>query len=252
MSDPLGLVSLALGAGSGRFDELSANQLVAAGLTIRQRSAPLVRALARRRTAAIMPACPAFLTALAASEGHGMVWMDPLQLTWEELRDECVSHNVGALFTLSQYLHTWPAEARSMWPIILLDQVPAKAVASLNNKEVVLDLGSHFGLSLEGTHDAAGSEEECLIVKGKAYTHRQLLNQAREHTNSGTLALGGRSTIADPAVAIDPLVTLVIAPLLEGGGVYSAGTAPEAVHEAESAQPPKANHLGCCGTPTPS
>ena len=51
MSDPLALLPLALAAGGGRIgvagDEhlLDAQQLVAAGLTLLQRSAPLVRAL---------------------------------------------------------------------------------------------------------------------------------------------------------------------------------------------------------------
>ena len=50
MSDPLALLPLALAAGAGRIgvagDALyDAPQLVAAGLTLLQRSAPLVRAL---------------------------------------------------------------------------------------------------------------------------------------------------------------------------------------------------------------
>ena len=53
MTDPLALFPLALAAGSGRIgavgvDVFDAPQLVAAGLTLLQRSAPLVRALANR------------------------------------------------------------------------------------------------------------------------------------------------------------------------------------------------------------
>ncbi|NUR34387.1 MAG: hypothetical protein HOQ30_10285, partial [Gemmatimonadaceae bacterium] len=68
MSDPLSLLPLALAAGGGRVNEHEAQQLVAAGLTLLQRSAPLVRALAGRRSAILLPTSSAILTALAASE----------------------------------------------------------------------------------------------------------------------------------------------------------------------------------------
>ena len=78
MSDPLALLPLALAAGGGRIgaaagDILDAQQLVAAGLTLLQRSAPLVRALSGKRSAILLPTSPQFLTALAASEGRGAV-----------------------------------------------------------------------------------------------------------------------------------------------------------------------------------
>jgi hypothetical protein len=42
---PLSLLPLALAAGGGRVDQYETQQLVAAGLTLLQRCAPLVRAL---------------------------------------------------------------------------------------------------------------------------------------------------------------------------------------------------------------
>src|SRR5215208_2325860 len=78
MSAPLSLLPLAAAAGGGRVDEYEAQQLVAAGFTLLQRSAPLVRALAGRRAGILLPASPAFLTALAACEGRGAVLINPL------------------------------------------------------------------------------------------------------------------------------------------------------------------------------
>ena len=66
MSDPLALLPLALAAGAGRVGvagadagDYDAQQLVAAGLTLLQRSAPLVRALSGRRAAILLPTVPA-------------------------------------------------------------------------------------------------------------------------------------------------------------------------------------------------
>ena len=83
MSDPLALLPLALAAGGGRIgavggDAFEAGQLVAAGLTLLQRSAPLVRALSGKRSAILLPTSPHYLTALAASEGRGAVLVNPL------------------------------------------------------------------------------------------------------------------------------------------------------------------------------
>ena len=54
MSNPLGLLPIAIAASGGRVDGFEAQQLVAAGLTLLQRSAPLVRALSGRRSAILL------------------------------------------------------------------------------------------------------------------------------------------------------------------------------------------------------
>ena len=71
MSDSSTLLPLAAAAGGGFIDGLPATQLVAAGFTLLQRSARLVRALRGKRAALLLNNGPQFLTALAASDGHG-------------------------------------------------------------------------------------------------------------------------------------------------------------------------------------
>ena len=63
------LLTLRAAAGGGTIDGHEAAALVAAGFTLLQRSAPLVRALAGKRSAILLPTSPQFLVALAASTG---------------------------------------------------------------------------------------------------------------------------------------------------------------------------------------
>src|SRR3954463_14178406 len=103
MSNPLALLPLALAARGGQVDQYEAQQLVAAGLTLLQRSAPLVRALSGKRSAILLPTSPHFLVALAASEGRGAVLINPLAAPAEidfQLRDA----GVGAVFTTSAFV----------------------------------------------------------------------------------------------------------------------------------------------------
>ena len=94
------LLPLAAAAGGGSIDGLSAPQLVAAGFTLLQRSAPLVRALAGRRSALLLPSGPQFLTALAASDGRGAVLINPLAAP-AEIAFQLADANVGAVFTVA-------------------------------------------------------------------------------------------------------------------------------------------------------
>src|SRR3954466_5705034 len=119
MPDPFSLLALAAAAHGGRIDEFETQQLVAAGLTLLQRSAPLVRALAGRRSAILLPTSPAFLTALAASEGRGAVLINPLASA-PEIAFQCVDANVGAIFTTLAFASRLPAGL----PVVLLDDVP--------------------------------------------------------------------------------------------------------------------------------
>ena len=194
MSDPLALFPLALAAGGGRIGAagddtlLDAQQLVAAGLTLLQRSAPLVRALSGRRSAILLPTVPAYLTALAASEGRGAVLVNPLAAP-REIAFQCADANVGAVFTTSALAPRVPAGL----PVILLDDAPRTARVVTPDRTQDIDLGSHFGLSIAGESDVRGRDEEAVIVYtsamagtplGAVLTHANLLANARATVNA--------------------------------------------------------------------
>lgn len=229
MSDPLALLPLALAAGGGRLRagsdgaEYEVQQLVAAGLTLLQRSAPLVRALSGRRSAILMPTSPAFLTALAASEGRGAVLINPLAAP-AEIAFQCADANVGAVFTVAALAARVPADR----VIVLLDDAPrtARVVAAGATREV--DLGSHFGLSLEGERDVAGRDEEAAIVYtsamrgtplGAVLTHANLLANARSTVEATQNVADDHVLALLPFSHLFGLTVTASSPLLAGGRV---------------------------------
>ena len=236
MPNPFSLLPLAVAAGGGRVDDFDAAQLVAAGVTLLQRSAPLVRALAGRRAAILLPTSPAFFVALAACEGRGAVLVNPLAAP-AEIAFQCTDANVGAVFTTSAFAARVPPGLT----IVLLDDAPrsARVVSGGASKDV--DLGSHHGLTLEGERDAAGRDEEAAIVYtsamrgtplGAVLTHANLLANARstiEAVDNGA---------ADHVLALLPLSHLFgltvtgIAPLLVGARV----TCQERFHPVRAAE----------------
>ena len=111
-----------MAAGGGRLDGFETQQLVAAGLTLLQRSAPLVRALSGRRSAILLPASPAFVTALAASEGRGAVLINPLA-SRVEAAYQTADARVGAVFTTTELAGRLPDHVTR----VLLDDVPRSA-----------------------------------------------------------------------------------------------------------------------------
>ena len=157
MSNPLALLPLALAAGGGRIaaagsDEVyEAQQLVAAGITLLQRSASLVRALSGRRAAILLPTSPAFLTALAACDGRGAVLVNPLAAP-AEIAFQCADANVGAVFTTSAFVPRLPPGLTT----VLLDEAPRLATVGAADRTHDVDLGAHHGLTLEGERDADG------------------------------------------------------------------------------------------------
>ena len=202
---------------------LEAQQLVAAGLTLLQRSAPLVRALSGKRSAILLQTSPAFLTALAASEGRGAVLINPLAAA-ADVAFQCADANVGALFTSSALAVRAPAGL----PIVVLDDVPrfARVIAHGRTREV--DLGSHHGLALELELNAHGRDEEAVIVYtsamrgtplGAVLTHANLLANARS-----TIQAAGNVS-SDHVLALLPfshlfgLTVTASAPLLVGARV---------------------------------
>ena len=164
MSDPLGLFPIAIAAGGGHVDGFEPQQLVAAGVTLLQRSAPLVRSLHRRRSAILLPTSPAFLTALAASDGRAAVLVNPLS-SRPEIAYQIRDANVGAVFTTSELADRLPPGIAT----VVLDDAPATARVLVDGATRTVDLGSHVGLTLEGEADAAPSSEEAVVVYTSAF-----------------------------------------------------------------------------------
>jgi long-chain acyl-CoA synthetase len=229
VSDPLALLPLALAAGGGRIgiagDDtlLDAQQLVAAGLTLLQRSAPLVRALSGRRSAILLPTTPAYLTALAASEGRGAVLVNPLAAP-RELAFQCADANVGAVFTSSALASRLPSDT----VVVLLDDAPRSARVVTPDRTQDVDLGSHFGLSLAGERDVRGRDEEAAIVYtsamagtplGAVLTHANLLANARSTVEAVANDADDDVLALLPFAHLFGLTVAGAAPLLAGGTV---------------------------------
>jgi long-chain acyl-CoA synthetase len=228
VSDPLALFPLALAAGRGRIgavssDAFDAAQLVAAGLTLLQRSAPLVRVLSGKRSAILLPTSPQYLTALAASDGRGAVLVNPLAAP-AEIEYQCRDANVGALFTNTSL----SARAPAGMPVVLLDDAPRTARVVTADRTQDVDLGSHHGLSIEGEPGVRGRDEEAVIVYtsamrgvplGAVLTHANVLANAR----STVEAVG--QTADDDVLALLPyshlfaLTVTCAAPMLGGARV---------------------------------
>lgn len=228
MSDPLALLPLALAAGGGRIGAagaapFDAQQLVAAGLTMLQRSVPLVRALSGKRSAILLPTGPAYLIALAASEGRGAVLVNPLASS-TEIDYQCRDANVGAVFTSSALAGRVP----DGMPVVLLDDAPRTARVVTADRTQEVDLGSHHGLAIEGERDVRGRDEEAVIVYtsamaglplGAVLTHANMLANARSTVEAVA------NTPDDDVLALLPfshLFALTVAggaPLLTGARV---------------------------------
>lgn len=237
MTDPLSLLPLAIAARGGVIDDRPASQWIAAGLTLLQRSAPLVRALAGRRSAILLPTSAHFITALGASEGRSALLLD-VESSSDELRARLTLTDVGALFTLSTFLTFAPAV-----PVVLLDEAPRHAQVRTGGRIADIDLGSHFPLELHGDPDAAGSDEEAVVVhaqrssgehRSSCVTHRDLLARGRRLCRTASLAAEDRVLAALPYSDPQGLLLGAVAPLLCGARVSTlrvatAGPALEAI-----------------------
>jgi long-chain acyl-CoA synthetase len=230
VSNPLALVPLAIAAGGGRISAVGdgapvfeAQQLIAAGLTLLQRSAPLVRALSGRRSAILLPTSPAYLTALAASDGRGAVLINPLAAV-AEVAFQCADANVGAIFTTTAFASRLPAGV----VVVLLDDAPARATVVADGRTTEVDLGSHHGLSLEGERDVDGRDEEVAVVYtsamrgtalGAVLTHRNLLANARSTIEALAITSDEHVLAALPYAHLFGLTVTATAPLILGGRV---------------------------------
>ncbi len=212
-----------MAAAGGNVDGFEASQLVAAGQTLLQRSARLVRALSGKRAAILLPTSPAFITALAASDGRGAVLVHPLaassEIAWQ-LKDA----NVGAVFTTSALVARLPPEL----PLVLLDDAPRSARVVANGESRAVDLGTHHGLALVGDTATPGRDEECAIVytsamtgraRGAILTHRNLLANARATVDAMALTPVDRTLALLPYAHLFGLTVTATAPLLSGGSI---------------------------------
>jgi long-chain acyl-CoA synthetase len=229
VTDPLALLPLAIAAGRGRIgiagesDDFDAQQLVAAGLTLLQRSAPLVRALAGRRAAILLPTMPAYLTALAASEGRGAVLVNPLASP-VEIAYQSTDADVGAVLTIESLAPRVPAGM----PVVLLDDAPRTARVVTPDRTQTVDLGSHHGLSIEGERDVRGRDEEAVIVYtsamqgrplGAVLTHANMLANARSTVEAMHCSADDEVLAFLPYSHLFGLTVSGVAPLLAGGRV---------------------------------
>jgi long-chain acyl-CoA synthetase len=225
MSNPFSFLPLALAAHGGRVDEFPAEQLVAAGVTLLQRNAALVRALSGKRSAILLPTSPQFLVALAASDGRGAVLINPLA-SRPEIAHQLRDANVGAVFTNAALAKHLPHDAIH----VLLDDAPriARVVSAGQVKEI--DLGSHHGLSVEGESDAPGSDDEAAIVYtsamagiplGAILTHRNLLANARSTQVAAGITSDDRVLALLPFAHLFGLTVTASCPLLAGARVLT-------------------------------
>ena len=242
MCEPLARGPLALAAGGGRLRvaagdaEYEVQQLVAAGLTLLQRSAPLVRALSGRRSAILLPTSPAFFTALAASEGRGSVLINPLAAP-AEIAFQCRDADVGAVFTHSALANRVPADR----VVVLLDDAPRSARVIAGGASRDVDLGSHFGLALEAERDVRGRDEEAAIVYtsamrgtplGAVLTHANLLANARSTVEAAANVADDHVLALLHFTHLFGLTVTASAPLLAGARV----TAMERFNPARAAE----------------
>jgi hypothetical protein len=236
MSDPLALVPFAVAAGGGQLGGVPASQLVAAGVTLLQRAAPLVRALAGRRSAVLLPPTTptntpagAWLVALAASDGRGMVVLAPAA-NGGRLPALCEMHHIGALFTTRHTLEAWQADVPRAMPVVLLDDAPASArVQSADGAlDRLIDLGTHFGIPVEGDPAVDGADEECLVmVDGETtqvLTHRAVLRAARSQQPTPLDVVPG--VLAHMAPSRLPALITEVSTLLAGGHVAGSSALP--------------------------
>jgi long-chain acyl-CoA synthetase len=227
VSEPLALVPLALAARDGRVDEHAARELVAAGITLLQRCPPLVRALSGKRAGILLPTSPAFVTALAASDGRGAVLINPLAAP-AEVAYQIADADIGAVFTIGALVKKIPAGT----PHVLLDEAPARARAVLAGETRDVDLGSHTGIALEGELDAPGRDEEAVIVYtsamagvplGAILTHKNILANARSTIEAMELDQDTVALALLPFAHLFGFTVTLVAPMLTGARSVTLG-----------------------------
>jgi acyl-CoA synthetase (AMP-forming)/AMP-acid ligase II len=223
MSDPLAVLPLALAAGGGRVDGHDAARLVAAGLTLLRRSAPLVRALQGRRAAVLLPTAPAFVTALAACDGRGAVLVNPLAAA-REIAYQLADADVGAVFTNAALAAKLPPDV----PRVLLDAAPHGARVEVGGEARDVDLArTRRRARLAATRPPRARRGGGVVYTsamagrplGAVLTHRNLVANGRATVEAGGFTPLDHSLAVLPFTHLFGLVVSGVAPLLAGGRV---------------------------------
>jgi len=224
MSDPLAYLPLTLAAANGRIDGVETRRLVAAGVALLQRTAPLVRALHGRRAAILLPTGAPFVTALGASDGRAALLLPP-STSPAAIALALSRGDVGAVFTGAELASRLPATV----PQVLLDETPTRACwvgGDGERREVALT--SHDGLHLEGDVDVEGADEPVVLVGAwdgaagsapEAISHRTLLAEGRRVAREARLGWRDHTLTLVPCTDRVALVIGLVAPLLAGGRV---------------------------------
>ncbi|MBL0940536.1 MAG: hypothetical protein IBJ03_16695 [Gemmatimonadaceae bacterium] len=218
--DPLGLLPYALAAGGGRLDGHDVPRLVAAGVTLLQRSAPLVRAMAGRHAAIRPSSWSEWLMALAASDGRGLLMLPgESEMSVDSALATLASHQVGALFSDNVDSATW-ANGSPVNTLVALGTAPARALVRSDTREQAVDLGTHFGLDLIGDTATPGRDEPCLALGNESWrTHREVIGAARSCMERHGFTPVHRTLNWLPFADWAGLVSGTLAPLLAGGMV---------------------------------
>jgi hypothetical protein len=220
VSDPLSLVPFALAARDGVIDGWPVRQLVSAGVGVLRGSAALVRSLAGKQSAILLPPGPLVFTALAASDGRAAILLDPFApVDARRLLDQ----RVGACFTTSAFEGLVPPGI----PRVLLDESPSRAYYADADRRTRIDLFLHEGVPLEGDPDATGSNEPMLLVEesdgGTAtFTHRAVLVRARRTMALANLVASDHVLVVRAAHDASTLAAGEVAALLAGARVTTA------------------------------
>jgi long-chain acyl-CoA synthetase len=232
MSDPLALLPFALAAANGRIDGHPSRELVAAGVALLRRLPALPRALAGRRAGILLPPGPAWVTALAASDGRGAVLLSP-SASPRELHDQLHEAAVGVVFTLASWAQELPPDCLR----VLLDDAPrsARFVHGAVTRDV--SMVGDAALLLTGDPEVDGRDEEALLVYTSAMagvplaavlTHRNLLANGRGIVIATDLRPDDRALATLPLVPLFGAMMGLVAPLLAGADVLSAPGLPAA------------------------
>lgn len=228
--DPLGLLPYALAAGGGRLDGMDVPRLVAAGVTLLQRSAPLVRAMSGRHAAVAPTAWRDWLVALAASDGRGLLTVPtPPEVSPATAQATMASHDVGAMFLSARGSAAWGEAVATSGGTIVgtavactvgLEDAPQRAHVRSADREQTVDLGTHFGLDLMGDTATPGRDEPCLALGNEPWrTHRTVIAAARACMERHAFTPVHRTLNWLPFTDWDGLVAGTLAPLLAGGMV---------------------------------